>query len=212
MEQNLLDYKFKYPFDHKVISTMDKPFHHLKGLAILRGNLAPDTAVTKPAAIDPQMHVFTGSAKVFDSEEAAEEAILNGGIQEGNVVVIRYEGPKGGPGMREMYKAMKYLYGMGLAKKTALITDGRFSGTNNGCFVGHISPEAAEGGPIAAVQDGDLITIDIPQGILLVQLSDQEIGDRLKKWQRPKPKFAKGYLNIYSKLASSAAEGAVIKI
>jgi dihydroxy-acid dehydratase len=212
MEQNLLDYKFKYPFDHKVISTMDKPFNHLKGLAILRGNLAPDTAVTKPAAIDPQMHVFTGSAKVFDSEEEAEEAILNGSIKEGNVVVIRYEGPKGGPGMREMYKAMKYLYGMGLAKKTALITDGRFSGTNNGCFVGHISPEAAEGGPIAAVQDGDLITIDIPKGTLLLQLSDQEISDRLNKWQRPKPKFTKGYLSIYSKLASSADKGAVMKI
>ncbi|WP_425059530.1 Dihydroxy-acid dehydratase [Sporomusa carbonis] len=212
MEQNIKDYKFKYPADNNVISTLAKPFSKQKGVAILRGNLAPDTAVTKPAAIDPQMHVFTGSARVFDSEEEAEQAILNGGIKEGDVVVIRYEGPKGGPGMREMYKAMKYIYGMGLAKKTALITDGRFSGTNNGCFVGHISPEAAEGGPLAAVQDGDLITIDIPKGSLHLHLSGQEISARLAKWQRPEPKFTSGYLGVYSKLASSAAKGAVVKI
>lgn len=168
--------------------------------------------MTKPAAIDPQLHVFTGKSKVFDSEETAEEAILGGRINEGDVVVIRYEGPKGGPGMREMYKAMKYLYGMGLAKKTALITDGRFSGTNNGCFVGHISPEAADGGPLAAVEDGDVITIDIPKGILHLHLTDPEIAARLEKWQRPKPKFTHGYLGIYAKLASSAAKGAIIKI
>ena len=212
VEQNLADYKFKYPFNYNVISTLDKPFGTQKGLAILRGNLAPETAVTKPAAIDPAMHVFTGSAKVFDSEEAAEAAILNGGITAGDVVVIRYEGPKGGPGMREMYKAMKYLYGMGLAKKTALITDGRFSGTNNGCFVGHISPEAAEGGPLAAVENGDKITIDVTKGLLQLHLSNEEISARLKKWQRPEPKFTRGYLGIYSKLASSAAKGAVIKL
>lgn len=212
VEQNLADYKYKYPFNHNVISTLDKPFSTQKGLAILRGNLAPDTAVTKPAAIDPAMHVFTGSAKVFDCEEAAEEAILNGSIAAGDVVVIRYEGPKGGPGMREMYKAMKYLYGMGLAKKTALITDGRFSGTNNGCFVGHISPEAAEGGPLAAVENGDKITIDITKGLLHLHLSDEEIKARLEKWQRPEPKFTRGYLGVYSKLASSAAKGAVIKL
>ncbi|CQR71843.1 Dihydroxy-acid dehydratase [Sporomusa ovata DSM 2662] len=212
VEQNLADYKFKYPFNLNVISTLDKPFGTQKGLAILRGNLAPDTAVTKPAAIDPAMHVFTGSAKVFDSEETAEAAILNGGITAGDVVVIRYEGPKGGPGMREMYKAMKYLYGMGLAKKTALITDGRFSGTNNGCFVGHISPEAAEGGPLAAVENGDKITIDITKGLLELHLSDEEISIRLEKWQRPEPKFTRGYLGIYSKLASSAAKGAVIEL
>ena len=212
VEQNLRDYRYKYPHDHHVISTLASPFGTQKGLAILRGNLAPDTAVTKPAAIDPQMHVFTGISKVFDSEEAAEEAILAGRITEGDVVVIRYEGPKGGPGMREMYKAMKYLYGMGLAKKTALITDGRFSGTNNGCFVGHISPEAADGGPLAAVENGDVITIDIPKGILHLHLTDQEIGARLEKWQRPKPKFTHGYLGIYARLASSAAKGAVVKV
>jgi len=209
--QNIGDYKFKYPRDYRVISTIDKPFSEQKGLAILRGNLAPDTAVTKPAAIAIDMHVFTGKARVFDCEEIAEAAILNGSIKAGDVVVIRYEGPKGGPGMREMYKAMKYLYGMGLAKKTALITDGRFSGTNNGCFVGHISPEAAEGGPLAIVQDGDKITIDIPKGVLHLHLSDQEISARLAIWQRPEPKFKRGYLGFYSQLAGSAAKGAVIK-
>ncbi|QDR79042.1 dihydroxy-acid dehydratase [Sporomusa termitida] len=210
--QNIETYRFKYPPDTNVITSLDKPFSKQKGLAILRGNLAPATAVTKPAAIAPEMHVFTGSARVFDCEEAAEAAILKGGIKAGDVVVIRYEGPKGGPGMREMYKAMKYLYGMGLAKKTALITDGRFSGTNNGCFVGHISPEAAEGGPLAVVRDGDRITIDIPGGNLQLHLSDQEISTRLELWHRPEPKFTRGYLGIYSKLASSAAEGAVIKL
>lgn len=210
--RNLQEYKFKYPFDANVIREFDAPFSKGKGVAILRGNLAPDTAVTKPAAIVPHMHTFSGSAKVFDSEELAEEAILGGKIQEGDVVVIRYEGPKGGPGMREMYKAMKYMYGMGLAEKTALITDGRFSGTNNGCFVGHISPEAAEGGPLAIVKDGDQITIDIPNGNLHLHLSDQEITDRLAAWQRPQPKYTKGYLAVYSKLASSADKGAVIKL
>ena len=210
--ENLQEYSFKYPFNENVIRTMDDPFSRVKGLAILKGNLAPDTGVTKPAAIDPQMHVFTGSAQVFDSEEEAEEAILGGKIKEGHVVVIRYEGPKGGPGMREMYKAMKYLYGMGLSKKTALVTDGRFSGTNNGCFVGHVSPEAADGGPIAIVRDGDKITIDIPNETLHLHLSDEQIQDRLKEWKRPKPKFSKGYLGVYSKLASSADKGAVIKM
>jgi len=212
IKENLQDYKFKYPFNTNVIRSLAEPFSSFKGLAILRGNLAPDTAVTKPAAIDPQMHTFTGNAKVFNSEELAEEAILGGEIKAGDVVVIRYEGPKGGPGMREMYKAMKYMYGMGLAKNTALITDGRFSGTNNGCFVGHISPEAAEGGPLAIVENGDKITIDIPNGNLQIHLSDKDISDRLTTWQRPKPKFTKGYLAIYSKLASSADKGAVIKI
>ena len=212
VERNLESYRYKYPANPEIIGTLDRPFGQQKGLSILRGNLAPATAVTKPAAIDPAMHVFSGTARVFDSEEAAEEAILGSRIREGDVVVIRYEGPKGGPGMREMYKAMKYLYGMGLAKKTALITDGRFSGTNNGCFVGHISPEAADGGPLAAVQDGDRITIDIPQGTLELHLSDAEITTRLKGWKRPAPKFTRGYLGLYSRLASSAAEGAVLRM
>ena len=173
----------------------------------MRGNLAPNTAITKPAAIKPEMHKFTGKAHCFDSEEAANQAILDGKVEEGEVVVIRYEGPKGGPGMREMYIAMKLLYGRGLALKTALVTDGRFSGTNNGCFVGHISPEAAEGGPLAIVRDGDPITIDIPGRNLHLHVSDEEIRKRLAAWKRPEPKFKKGYLALYSRLAESATRG-----
>ncbi|MHC1761704.1 MAG: dihydroxy-acid dehydratase [Negativicutes bacterium] len=212
MGENLANYRSRYGVNRNVIKTMEDPFAGSKGLAILRGNLAPNTAITKPAAIDPAMWTFTGAAKVFDSEEDAEKAILAGRIVEGDVVVIRYEGPKGGPGMREMYKAMKYLYGMGLAKKTAIITDGRFSGTNNGCFVGHISPEAAEGGVLATVADGDTITIDIPNKRLELHVPEEEIDARLAKWRRPEPKFTKGYLNFYSRLASSAADGAVLKV
>ena len=197
--------------DSNIIKTIQDPWSKEGGLAILHGNLAPNTAITKPAAIHPDMHTFTGEARCFDSEEQADNAILEGRVKEGEVIVIRYEGPKGGPGMREMYKAMKLLYGRGLALKTALVTDGRFSGTNNGCFVGHVSPEAAEGGPIAIIEDGDKITIDIPNRKLQLHLSDQEIQDRLAKWQRPEPKFKKGYLALYSQLAESADKGAIIR-
>lgn len=162
-------------------------------------------------AFDKSLHHFKGEAICFDSEEAAEEAILAGKIHDGHVVVIRYEGPKGGPGMREMFKAMKYLYGRGLAKTTALITDGRFSGTNNGCFVGHISPEAAEGGPIAIVHDGDTIEIDVDNKQLNLLVPDEEIEARLKQWKRPEPKFKKGWLGLYCKLAASGSEGGVMK-
>jgi dihydroxy-acid dehydratase len=194
-----------------IIRTMADPWSKGGGLAILRGNLAPNTAITKPAAIHPDMQTFTGKAHCFDSEEQADKAILEGQVKEGEVIVIRYEGPKGGPGMREMYKAMKLLYGRGLALKTALVTDGRFSGTNNGCFVGHISPEAAEGGPLAIVQNGDTITIDIPHRELKLHLSDKEIQNRLVNWQRPEPKFKKGYLALYARLAESADKGAIIR-
>jgi dihydroxy-acid dehydratase len=197
--------------DSNIIRTMDAPWSREGGLAILRGNLAPNTAITKPAAIVPEMHKFTGKAHCFDSEEEANQAILDGKVQAGEVVVIRYEGPKGGPGMREMFKAMKLIYGKGLALKTALVTDGRFSGTNNGCFVGHISPEAAEGGPLAIVKDGDLITIDVPSRKLHLQVSDKEIKSRLSKWQRPEPKVKRGYLALYSRLAESADKGAIIR-
>jgi dihydroxy-acid dehydratase len=197
--------------DRLIIKTMEDPWSREGGLAILRGNLAPNTAITKPAAIHPDMRTFTGKARCFDSEEEANADILNGKVAAGEVVVIRYEGPKGGPGMREMYKAMKLLYGRGLALKTALVTDGRFSGTNNGCFVGHISPEAAEGGPLAIVKNGDSITIDIPKRELSVHLSDQQIQDRLTRWQRPEPKFKRGYLALYSRLAESADKGAIIR-
>jgi len=197
--------------DSDIIRTMANPWSQGGGLAILRGNLAPNTAITKPAAIVPEMHKFTGKARCFDSEEVANQAILDGKVQEGEVVVIRYEGPKGGPGMREMYTAMKLLYGRGLALKTAVVTDGRFSGTNTGCFVGHISPEAAEGGPIAVVKDGDIITVDIPNRSLHLHVSDEEIKARLAKWQRPEPKFKKGYLALYARLAESADKGAIIR-
>ena len=197
--------------DSNIIRTLNDPWSKEGGLAVLRGNLASNTAITKPAAIVRKLRVFEGRARCFDSEEEANETILEGKVQDGEVVVIRYEGPKGGPGMREMYKAMKLLYGRGLALTTALITDGRFSGTNNGCFVGHISPEAAEGGPIAIVEDGDVITIDIPKRKLHLHLSDEEIKDRLARWQRPEPKFKKGYLALYARLVESADKGAIIR-
>jgi dihydroxy-acid dehydratase len=197
--------------DRGIIKTLADPWSQEGGLAVLRGNLAPNTAITKPAAIAPEMRQFTGTARCFDSEEDAYQAILAGDIEAGTVVVIRYEGPKGGPGMREMYTAMKLLYGRGLALKTALVTDGRFSGTNNGCFVGHVSPEAAEGGPIAAVQDGDEITIDIPNRSLHLHVTDEEIEARLARWQRPEPKFERGYLALYARLAESADKGAIIR-
>jgi dihydroxy-acid dehydratase len=197
--------------DRGIIRTMANPWSEGGGLAILRGNLAPHTAITKPAAIAPEMHTFTGKARCFDSEEAANQAILDGDVQAGEVVLIRYEGPKGGPGMREMYTAMKLLYGRGLALKTAVVTDGRFSGTNNGCFVGHVSPEAAEGGPIAAVEDGDAVTVDIPNRGLHLHVSDEEIEARLARWQRPVPKFKRGYLALYARLAESADKGAIIR-
>lgn len=205
------NHKFMFPHSHNVIHTLKDPFGYTGGVAVLKGNLAPDTGITKPGAFDPSLHHFVGEAICFDSEELAEEAILAGKVHEGHVVVIRYEGPKGGPGMREMFKAMKYLYGRGLALTTALITDGRFSGTNNGCFVGHISPEAAEGGPIAIVHDGDKIEIDVDNKKLNLLVSDEEIKNRLEKWVRPEPKFKKGWLGLYCKIAASGSEGAILK-
>jgi dihydroxy-acid dehydratase len=211
MEENIAQYQYKFPENNEVIKTLEEPFAHSGGLAVLKGNLAPDTGVSKPTAVDPSVRQFTGTAVVFDSEEETNKAILDGKIKDGNVVVIRYEGPKGGPGMVEMYRALKYLSGMGLNKSTAVITDGRFSGTNNGCFVGHISPEAAEGGPLAIVENGDEISIDVINNTLQLHVSDDEIERRFKNWQKPQPKVNKGYLNTYSKLASSAHEGAIIK-
>jgi dihydroxy-acid dehydratase len=181
------------------------------GLGVLRGNLAPNTAITKPAAIAPEIRTFTGKAHCFNCEEDADRAIMAGEVGEGEVVVIRYEGPKGGPGMREMAKPMKLLYGRGLALSTALVTDGRFSGTNNGCFVGHISPEAAEGGPLAIVEDGDRITIDVPNRNLELHVSEDEIRERFSRWKKPEPKFRKGYRSLYARLAESADKGAIIR-
>ena len=211
LAENIATHKYPYPATGLVNHTMDDPFGYTGGVAVLRGNLAPDTGITKPGAFDKSLHHFEGEAICFDSEEEAEEAILAGKVHEGHVVVIRYEGPKGGPGTREMFKAMKYLYGRGLALTTALITDGRFSGTNNGCFVGHISPEAAEGGPIAIVHDGDRIVIDVEKRQLDLLVPQEEIDARLKAWKRPEPKFKKGWLGLYCKIAASGSEGAILK-
>lgn len=210
LKENLNEYSFIYPENTDIIKPIDEPFNTTGGIAVLKGNLAPDTAITKPGAFDVSLHRFTGTAKVFDCEEEAEEAILGHRIKDGDVVVIRYEGPKGGPGMREMYRAMKYLYGMGLNKTTALITDGRFSGTNNGCFVGHISPEAAAGGPIAIVRDGDKITIDVTDGILHLHVDDEEIAERFKTLKHPQKNIPQGYLRLYAQMASSADKGAIL--
>lgn len=211
LQENLDAYVYEYPEDSSIIKTVEAPFSRTGGVAVLHGNLCPNTAVSKPGAIVPAMHRFVGKAKCYNSEEDAEEAILSGKIAAGDVVVIRYEGPKGGPGMREMFKAMKYIYGVGLAEKTALITDGRFSGTNNGCFVGHISPEAAEGGPLAIVQDGDEILIDVDEGRLELHVSDEEIAERYKTLKMPEKRIPNGYLRLYAKTATSADRGAVIK-
>ena len=209
--ENIEAHEYQYPEDRRIIKTMDDPFGYEGGVAVLRGNLAPDTGITKPGAFDKSLRHFEGEAICFNSEEEAEDAILTGKVHDGHVVVIRYEGPKGGPGMREMFKAMKYLYGRGLAKTTALVTDGRFSGTNNGCFVGHISPEAAEGGPIALVKDGDKIIIDVETRSLNVAVSDEEMAKRRAEWKRPEPKFKKGWLGLYCKIAGSGSEGAVVQ-
>lgn len=212
LKENLETYQYKFPANENVIRPLDNPFGYSGAVAIMRGNICPQTGVTKPGAMKDEVKHFVGRAICFDCEEDANEAILSGKVQAGHVVVIRYEGPKGGPGMREMYKAMKYLYGRGLASSTALITDGRFSGSNNGCFVGHISPEAQEGGPIAIIQDGDKIEINIEKRSVDLLIPQEEIERRMKEWKAPELKFKTGYLSIYSKLATSGAEGAVLKI
>ncbi|UQZ89158.1 dihydroxy-acid dehydratase [Deltaproteobacteria bacterium Smac51] len=197
--------------DNEVIKTFAEPFETTGGLGVLYGNISPLGAVTKPAAIDPSQRVFRGPAVCFNSEEEANQAIMAGKIKGGEVLVIRYEGPKGGPGMPEMFKALKLLHGLGLAKKTALVTDGRFSGTNNGCFVGHVSPEAQEGGPIALIKDGDMIAIDIAAQKLELEVSEKELAARKEGWQPPEARVTKGYLYLYAQLAQSAAYGAIIK-
>lgn len=212
LKENLETYYYKFPANEQVIRTLDQPFGFSGAVAIMRGNICPQTGVAKPGAIADSVKHFVGKAICFDCEEDANDAILEGKVQPGHVVVIRYEGPKGGPGMREMYKAMKYLYGRGLAECTALITDGRFSGSNNGCFVGHISPEAQEGGPIAIIQDGDEIEIDIEKRLVDLHVEQEEINRRMQAWKPKDPEFTTGYLAIYSKLAASGAEGAVLKI
>lgn len=209
LRENLESYNYLYPANEEIIRPFDRPFSDLGGLAIMRGNLAPDTGVAKPAAIKEETRRFTGEAICFNSEEECWNALERREIKPGHVVVIRYEGPKGGPGMREMFRPMKLMNGQGLALSTALITDGRFSGTNNGCFVGHISPEAAVGGPIALVENGDKITIDVYKKELTLHVSDEELAKRRAKWSYT-PRKLSGYLAHYAALACSADKGAVL--
>ena len=191
-----------------VIKTVEEPYRKEGGLAILSGNLCPENAVVKASAVAEDMLVYTGKAKCFSSEESAVNAIMDGKIVEGDVVVIRYEGPKGGPGMQEMLNPTAVISGRGL--KVALITDGRFSGASRGACIGHISPEAMAGGPIAFIEDGDLIDIDIPNRKLELRVSDEELAKRKAAWAKPEPKIKTGYLSRYAKLTTSASRGAVV--
>jgi len=197
--------------DGDVIRPLEKAYHKEGGIAILRGNLAPGGAVVKQSAVSPGMMRFTGKARVFDSEEKAMRAIMEGKIVSGNVVVIRYEGPKGGPGMREMLSPTAAIAGMGLSESVALITDGRFSGGTRGPCVGHVSPEAMEGGAIAVVKEGDAISIDIPARKIELQVPEGEIKARLKRWKKPAPKIKKGWLSRYALHVSSAGTGAIME-
>jgi dihydroxy-acid dehydratase len=201
--------------DFNVITPIDNPRHKTGGLTILTGNLAPEGSIVKSAAVVPEMMVHEGPARIFESEEDAVDAILNKKIKEGDVIVIRYEGPKGGPGMREMLSPTSAIAGMGMDKSVALITDGRFSGATRGSSIGHISPEAAAFGPIAAVREGDIIEINIPDKQINLKLDDKEIEKRLneiKSKGERKPNIDRGYMYRYSKMVSSAAKGAVFPL
>ena len=178
----------------------------------MRGNLCPKTGVAKPGAIDPSVQHFVGKAICFDCEDDANQAIIDGKVQDGHVVVIRYEGPKGGPGMREMLNPTSAIAGMGLGDSVALITDGRFSGASRGASIGHVSPEAAVGGPIALIEEGDIIKIDIPNNSLNVDVSDEELAKRKEKWQPREPKITDGYLRRYAALVTSGNRGAVLDV
>jgi dihydroxy-acid dehydratase len=202
--------KGKIASNSEVIRSIHDPVHKEGGLAILQGNIAPKGAVVKKTAVSPEMLVHTGPARIFDSEEATMKAIMNESIKKGEVIVIRYEGPKGGPGMREMLSPTAALAGMGLTRSVALITDGRFSGATRGPCIGHVSPEAAEGGPIAVLREGDLITIDIPKRTLNVDLTEIELQNRISSW-KPIEKKLKGYLSRYSLLVQSSDTGGILR-
>ena len=197
--------------DPEVIRPIDNPYSETGGIAVLRGNIAPDSGVVKRSAVVPEMLVHEGPARVFDCEEDAIAAIRGGKIVEGDVVVIRYEGPKGGPGMREMLNPTSAIAGMGLGSSVALITDGRFSGASRGASIGHISPEAAVGGPIALIEEGDIIAIDIPANTINVKVSDEELAARREKWAPREPKVKTGYLARYASMVTSADKGAILK-
>lgn len=196
--------------DHGVIRPLSNPFLPNGGIAVLKGNLAPDGCVVKQAAVAPEMMRHSGPARVFDSEEDALSAIYDGRINAGDVVVIRYEGPRGGPGMREMLYPTSAICGMGLGSSVALVTDGRFSGATRGAAIGHVSPEAAAGGPIALVHEGDTVEIDIPSGRITLAVAEEELARRRGEWRQPRPKVTTGYLSRYAKLVSSADKGAIL--
>ncbi len=196
--------------DEEIIRPLSRPYHREGGIAVLRGNLAPGGCVVKQSAVSPAALKFAGRAKVFDSEDAANRAIRQGKIRAGDVVVVRYEGPKGGPGMREMLSPTSAIVGMGLGEKVALITDGRFSGGTSGACLGHVSPEAAEGGPIALVENGDVISIDIPGRKIALRVSERELGLRKKLWKPRPPKVKTGWLARYARLVTSAGTGAIL--
>lgn len=207
--ENIKDCVNKNP---EVIRPIDNPYSVTGGIAVLRGNIAPDSCVVKRSAVVEEMLVHEGPARVFDCEEDAIAAIKGGKIVPGDVVVIRYEGPKGGPGMREMLNPTSAIAGMGLGSSVALITDGRFSGASRGASIGHVSPEAAVGGPIAFIEEGDIISIDIPANTINVKVSDEKLNARKAKWQPREPKVTKGYLARYAKMVTSADKGAVLEI
>ncbi|MCI8423364.1 MAG: dihydroxy-acid dehydratase, partial [Lawsonibacter sp.] len=196
--------------DETLIRPIENPYSQTGGIAVLKGNLAPDGCVVKQSAVAPEMMRHAGPARVFNSEEEAIEAIYAGKIKAGDVVVIRYEGPRGGPGMREMLNPTSAIAGMGLDKEVALITDGRFSGATRGASIGHVSPEAASGGPIGLVEEGDVIEIDIPAHTISLQVSDAELEARRARWVCPEPKIKTGYLARYARMVSSADKGAIL--
>lgn len=196
----------------EVIRPVENPYSETGGIAVLKGNLAPDSGVVKRSAVVPEMMVHEGPARVFDCEEAAIEAIKNGKIVAGDVVVIRYEGPKGGPGMREMLNPTSAIAGMGLGSSVALITDGRFSGASRGASIGHVSPEAAVGGPIALVEEGDIISINIPKNRLDVKVSEEELVRRKEKWQPREPEITTGYLSRYREMVTGGNRGAILEL
>jgi dihydroxy-acid dehydratase len=197
--------------DDEVIRPLTRPYHAVGGLAVLFGNLAPDGCVVKQSAVREEMLQHEGPARVFDTEEDASQAIMDGAIRKGDVVVIRYEGPRGGPGMREMLTPTSAIAGMGLDAHVALLTDGRFSGGTRGASIGHVSPEAMQGGPIALVKEGDRIAIDIPAKAITLKVDENELTRRRKDWQAPEPRITSGYMARYAKLVSSAAQGAIVE-
>jgi dihydroxyacid dehydratase (EC 4.2.1.9) len=206
--ENLKGVKIK---NRKVIRSVEDPYSSIGGIAILKGNLAPDGAVVKQSAVTPDMLINEGPARVFESEEESIEAILGGQIHPGDIVVIRYEGPKGGPGMREMLSPTSAIAGMGLDNSVALITDGRFSGGTRGAAIGHISPEAAEGGPIGLVKEGDIILIDIPGKKIALKVGNKEMDRRKRNFNPRPPAMTSGCLARYARLVTSASTGAIFK-